>query len=296
MRLGLIVAVTLLAGASLAQAQEKKVVIAIYAPNAPFASGTDRYNFVNRLAQQVSSVTGLTAEGKAFARAAEFEAAVKSKQVQFAVVDGVYLAQRGVPWTVLAMATTGGETQPKWGLFVSSAPDVRSLEGKGKLAVAATGTRDDEFVGNALCDGEIQVKKFFAGKATAPDVASAVQSVKLRKADAVFAPESQGQGLTKIFDAGRIPNAALCDVGSGLGSDVVSKVKSAVLSHGASAALDGWKPADAGPYRALAANLSSRSKRPVMYEPEVVRLDLDVLQPPGIEPGLPDLKNQFWNP
>ena len=79
----------------------------IYAPNAPFESGGDRFTFINRLAQQVTSVAGVQATGKAFARAADLEAAIKNKQVDFAVIDGVYLAERGVPYPVLATATVG---------------------------------------------------------------------------------------------------------------------------------------------------------------------------------------------
>lgn len=283
--------------ASTAVAQEaKKVTIAIYAPNAPFASGQDRFNYVNRLAQQIASVAGVQAEGKAFARAGDLEAAIKAKQVDFAVVDGVYLAERGVPFTVMAIATTGGETQPKWALFSSVGTDVKSLQGK-RLSAAHSGSRDDDFIGNALFDGELQVKKFFAQKNEAPDLAAAVAAVTLKKADAVFAPESEGKGLKNVFEAGRIPNPAFCDVGSGLDGGVVAKIKQAVLAHGVQAALDGWKQSDAGPYRALASRMGGRVKRPVMTEPTVVKLeDLDVLVAPTLEPTQPDLRPQYWVP
>jgi len=284
-----------LGGAVGAQPAGKKYTVAIYAPNAPFSSGTDRYNFVSRLAQQISSVAGVQAEGKAFARASDLEAAIRAKQVDFAVIDGVYLAQRGVPYTVLAIATSGGDPQPKWALFSSSVTDVKSLQTK-KLAMARTGSRDDDFIGNALFDGELQVKKFFGGKSETPDLASAIEAVRLKRADAVFAPESEGKGMTKLFDAGRIPNAAFCEVSSAA-AEVASKVRDAVLKHAVGAALDGWRASDAGPYRALAAQLGARNKRPIMAEPDLVKMeDLDILIPPQLEPSLPDLKSQFWTP
>ncbi|HEX4459268.1 MAG TPA: hypothetical protein VIA18_14920, partial [Polyangia bacterium] len=46
-------AVATVAIATHVDAAEKPLTIAIYAPNAPFDSGTERYAFVNRLAQQV---------------------------------------------------------------------------------------------------------------------------------------------------------------------------------------------------------------------------------------------------
>jgi hypothetical protein len=288
----------LLALASDARAADKPLTIAIYAPNAPFDSGADRFAFVNRLAQQVTSAAGVPANGKAFARAADLETAIRNKQVDFAVIDGVYLAERGVPWSVLATATSSGDIAPKWALFSGTVTRVDELQGK-KLSMANTGGRDADFASNALFDGEVQIGKFFSVKAGAPDIASAVAAVSLKKADAVFAPESQGKGLKKLFDVrDRVPNAAFCEIGAGLAPDLVSKVKAAVLGHGAAGpGLDGWKPSSGEPYRSLAARMGSRVRRPVMVEPEVVRIeDQDVLVPPPLEAGLPDLKALYWQP
>lgn len=276
-------------------AQGKPLRIALYAPNAPFASGIDRANFIARLAQQISSVAGVPAKGDAFARAADLEKAIQSKQVDFAVLDGVYLAQKGVPYNCMATATVGGETSPKWALFATVGKPAE-LQGK-KLSMAATGGRDDDFIGNGLFDGELSTKKFFAQVTKAPDLTSALSAVSLGKAEGAFAPESMGHGMKSIFEAGRIPNAAFCEVSSGTPSNVVNQVKQAVLSHGAQAALDGWKAADMGAYRALAARMSAKSKRPFMAEPNTVRSeDLDVLGPAAVEPQMPDLKSQFWYP
>jgi hypothetical protein len=281
-----------------AHAADKPIVIAIYAPNAPFESGTERFAFINRLAQQITSVAGVAATGKAFARSTDLEAAIKNRQVDFAVIDGVYLAERNVPYQVLATATSGGDTAPHWALFSSTATKVDELQGK-KLSMAASGPRDTEFASNALFDGEVQVGKFFSNPVQhAPDIAAAVAAVSLHKADAVFAPESQGKGLKKLFDVrDRVPNPAFCEVGTEP-ADVVGKVKQAVLGHGAAGpGLDGWKASGGEPYRALAGRMGSRARRPVMVEPEVVRIeDPDVLVPPSLEPGLPELKSLYWQP
>ncbi len=279
-----------------ASAADKPLTVAIYAPNAPFESGADRFAFVNRLAQQITSAAGVPAEGKAFARAADLEAAIRNKQVDFAVIDGVYLAERGVPYNVLAAATSGGETAPHWALFSGSATNVTDLQGK-KLSLATAGPKDLAFIENALFDGELQVSKWFSARTNAPDLTSAIAAVTLKKADAVFAPESQGKGLKKIFDAGRVPNPAFCEIGA-VASDVVSKVKQAVLSHGAAGpGLDGWKASGGEPYRSLASRMGARVRRPVMVEPEPVRIeDQDVLVPAQLETASPELKSLFWSP
>jgi hypothetical protein len=70
-----------------------------------------------------------------------------------------------------------------------------------------------------------------------------------------------------------------------------------VLSHGVQAALDGWRSADSGPYRTLAGAMSPRSKRPIMAEPDVIKMeDLDILVPPTLETTLPALNSLYWNP
>jgi ABC-type amino acid transport substrate-binding protein len=294
----MLAALSMLMVAGHARAADKPIIIAIYAPNAPFDSGTERFAFITRLAAQVTSAGGVPATGKAFARASDLEAAIKAKQVDFAVIDGVYLAERGVPFQVLATATSGGDVAPKWALFSSSASRIEELQGK-KLSMAASGPRDAEFVSNALFDGELQVNKFFSARQTAPDISSAVAAVNLKKADAVFAPTGQGRGLKVLFEVrDRVPNPAFCEVGVALAPDMVSKVKAAVLGHGAAGpGLDGWKASGGEPYRALAGRMGARARRPVMVEPEVVRIeDQDVLVPPTLEPGLPDLKSLYWQP
>jgi hypothetical protein len=281
-----------------AHAADKPLTIAIFAPNAPFESGTERFAFINRLAQQVTAAAGVPATGKAFARSSDLETAIRNKQVDFAVIDGVYLAERGVPFQVLATATSGGDIAPKWALFSGTVARVEELQGK-KLSMAASGPRDAEFVSNALFDGELQVGKFFSTRQTAPDIASAVAAVNLKKADAVFAPQGQGKGLKMLFEVrDRVPNPAFCEVAGSVSADVVAKVKAAVLGHGAAGpGLDGWRASGGEAYRALSARMSSRSRRPVMVEPEVVRIeDQDVLVPPALEPGLPDLKSLYWQP
>lgn len=294
----LLMLAALLAVASHARAADKPITIAIYAPNAPFQSGAERFSFVNRLAQQVTSAAGVAAVGKAFTRSADLELAIRNKQVEFAIIDGVYLAERGVPYAVLATATSGGDTAPRWALFSGSVDKIDQLQGK-KLSIATSGPRDADFASNALFDGEVQVNKFFAGQNKAPDIAAAVAAVSLHKADAVFAPESEGKGLKKLFDVrDRVPNAAFCEVGSALAPDLVAKVKAAVLAHGAAGpGLDGWKASSAEPYHALAGRMGARVRRPVMAEPEVVRIEeQDVLVPPALEAGMPDLKALYWQP
>jgi hypothetical protein len=282
---------------SVASAQTK-LTVAIYSPNAPFESGQARYSFIQRLADQIKSVTGTQADPKAFARAADFEAAVKNKAVDFAVVDGVYMAERGgTTYKVLAVATAKGDTTVPWGLFAkdSSIGSVMDCQGK-KLAFASTGPKDQQLVDNAFLDGELP--KHFSARQNTPDVASAVTAVSVKSADCVFAPDSLGKVLHKVLSVGSVPNPAFVQINTALPEATVKKVKDAVVGHtAAGGAYDGWKNGSADNFRSLGNKLGGKTRKPIMTEPEVVKLDdTDVVVPPALEASSPNIKDQFWNP
>lgn len=282
------------AAASGRAAADPKLVVAIYAPNAPFESGDARFSFANRLAQQIQSATGLGVEPKAFARAADFEAAITKEAVDYAVVDGIYLAERGVPFPVIATATVGGELSTRWSLFSAIPGGVFELEGK-KLALAATGSKDTQFIDNALLDGELL--RHFGARQTSPDVVSAVTAVSLKKADCVFAPSFAGRGLRSVFDAGRVPNPAFVQVRSTVAADVSEKVKKAVLGDTSSGTYNGWRAGGAEALKAFGARMTAKLRRPVMAEPAAVPVAAaEALAPARLDPAVLDLRDQFWSP
>jgi hypothetical protein len=277
-------------------AAQERLTVAVFAPNAPFDSGEARYSYASHLAQHLTTSLGVPVEPKAYARAGDFDAAVKKGLVDFAILDGIYLAERGTPWPVLAIATAGGEAQSRWVLIAPDAPGVLDLAGK-RLSVVQSGGRDNAFVDNVLLDGELP--KLFGARAPAPDVASAVAAVALHKADAAFAPESAARGHKVIFDAGRLPNPALVLVKPTLPKELVDRVRAATLgsSSTGSAVFDGWKAGGSEAYRALAGRFAPRIRRPVMAEPAPIALDpLEALALPPLQPGAPDLRGQYWQP
>ena len=206
-------------------------------------------------------MAGVPAEAKAFARASDFEAAIKNKQVDFAVIDGVYLAERGVPYAVLATATSGGETAPQLGAVPSTATRVDELQGK-KLRVATAGGARRGLRRRTRCSTASAGRRSSSRRRpSAPDLASAVASVyAAARPTRCSRPSRMGKGLKKLFDVReRVPNPAFCEVASGLPNDLVDKVKQAVLAHGAA----GWRstagrPRARSPYRSLAGRMSAK--------------------------------------
>lgn len=278
-----------------AQQPAASITVAIYAPNAPFEGADARYSYVQRLAAHIGSVAGVPAKGQAFARAGDFEAAVKKGNVDFAIVDSVYLASR--TFKVIATATTGGATSQRWALFVGAGiPNFLGLQGK-RLVYASAGPRDLAFIEHAMLDSEVNVNKFFSSRQGTPDVASAVAAVTLGKADAVVAPAGRGKGLRKIFDAGAVPNPGFVQVKTGLPDALVGSVSKAVLGFGAGGALDGWRGGGGDAFRGLAGQMGARTRKAAMSEPDVLRLESqDVLLLGKIDTTLPPLQHYFWTP
>ena len=170
-----------------------------------------------------------------------------------------------------------------------------ALKGK-KLAFVKTGCRDSDFLDNALLDGEVRTAVFFGATVDRADAAGAVAAVRDYKvADAVLAPAAAARGLSKVFDAGAVPNPGFVVLNKALPQPVIDKTREAVLAYGREGGIDGWRGA-AG-YGGLAGRMSARPRRGVFAAPELVRLDdQDVLIVPAPKFERATIRQHFWEP
>lgn len=295
-------ALLLAASAHAAEPAGHPLNLALYAPTAPLSSAEARFAYVAKLAQQLTA-SGLPAQGRAFARAADLESAIRRGQVDLAILDAVYLAERSLNYPVLATATVGTETALRWGLYAAgtSTGNLLALAGT-KLAWAQVGSREPIFLDHVLLDGELRTAQFFELRPGAPDVNAAVSEVVLRRADCVFAPEPvvAGKGLRRVFDAGRVPNPALVLVATKLPRDVVLQAQRAILGAATMGGLDGWKAATGDTYRGLRQRMLSRgtARRLVMSEPQPLLsiLRSEILHKEDPTPVLPPLRSLYVIP
>jgi hypothetical protein len=288
----LILAAALLGSARAeAQTDPTALTIGMYAPSAPFADKTARLNYVQGLAKAIQTKTGVATTGKNFDKLDDL---VKAKP-DFAVVDGQCIAAKS-QGTLLANANINGDTSQSWALFANGG-NLPGLQGK-KLAYMQTGCRDADFLDNAMLDSEVKTATFFGGLVSKPDVGGAVVAVRDAKlAEALFAPVAQAKGLTKIFDAGSVPNPGFVAVNKGLSAGLVDKAKDAVLGYGAGGGIDGWKAANQGSYNGLQGRMGARVKKPVFASPDPVRMDdNDVVVVPKSEYEQASVKQHFWEP
>lgn len=286
----IIVLMVALAAAGSAAADEQ-LTVAMYAPAAAFADSSARVAYIQGLAKAIQQKTGQATTGKIFVRLGDLLAA----KPDFAIIDGQCLAAHA-PGPILASAVGGGDTQQGWGLYTRGGETLATLKGK-KLVTVKTGCRDTDFLDNAMLESEVKTASYFGSLVEKPDVAGAVATVRdYKAADAVFAPAGQARGLTKVYDAGTVPNAGFVALKT-FPAATQDAVRDAVLAYGAGGGIDGWRAAAQASYAGLGARMGARSRRPVFAVPDVVRLDdQDVLVLPASRYEQVTVKQHFWEP
>lgn len=264
------------AAPALAQEQKTEYVIALYAPTAPLPSADARFGFVDKVARYLQS-NGVNVVPKVFARTADLEAAIKKGQVDLAILDAFYAADRGANYQVLAVATASGDLYQRWGLYTHiQGGNILDMSNKRLAWVSPSGTKEALYINNVLLYGELKVTQFFQMSSPTPDIGAAVSDVVLRRADCVFAPEQavQGKSLRRVYDAGeagRIPNPALVQVASRLSPDAIANIKKSIVGFNTTGVLDGFR-AGGGigeAYRQLRQRLRGRPDRNLVFaEPQ----------------------------
>jgi hypothetical protein len=266
-----LVIAALLLSPALAHADDG-LAVGMYAPSAPFGGTSARLDYVVRLAEHL----GDGASAKTFSRAADFSSAVKGGDLDVAVVDAPYLAALGVPYTVLAVATRGGDDGVAWQLVTRGGEDaILDLAGK-KLLCAALGGREDDFVYEALLGGEL-AHDFFASIDTSPDVVSALAALSLGRADvaAVATRVVLPAGITRVATRPTRWLPVLVAL-PGASEALRKKVTAAATSFSGGEVLGGFVAGGGDRLRSLARRFAHRERRGPMVIPNL-RVTVDEL-------------------
>jgi hypothetical protein len=275
-------------------AAQTKLGIGMFTPELPFADAAARFAYIRGVAKHLATTLKMPVEGFAYKGATDYERDVHNHRLHFAILSPLYAAsQRG---TILAAARLRGG-DPAWTLLAKTK---RSLlvDLKGKiLQVASMGPLTSDFLQNAILGGNIDLRKHFRLE-LAPDMNSAVKAVQLGRADVVAAYVNTPGLVPVIAGSLRMPPPALVLVDKKLGTELVNRVRAAVLSYGAVAAtLEGWKAADSGAYSALAGSTRKRSVDMALVPVEALRFEHnDVVNAKRLEVRLPPLEDLFWLP
>lgn len=267
------------------------ITIGLYAPTAPFESSGDRVSFINALSEHLApAANGAKVNGKVYASASSYAAAIKKGEIQFAIVDAPYAAANGMPYTVLAAATRGGDTSAQWQLIAkSSVGAIRDLKG-AKVAIPTVGAKANAFVTNVLLGGEVDAS-YFGSITEAPDVRSAVTLITVGKADAAFVPAGidAPSGTKRVIS---LPNVgwpvfvALPGTDAKLGSAFAARLK----TFGGAGGFGGFNDASNATYRGLIGSFNKSTKHGPMALPPPARLSVrEILAGRTTNPALSDV-------
>lgn len=212
--------VAALAVGGLAAPAVADVTLGVFTPAAHFANSQARLEMAQKLATYLGDeVLAQKVKSRVYARAEDFERAVREKTLQLALVDAVYLVRSKSEFRVIA---AGPEVE--WKLVAAAEISaVASLRGK-RLRLAAGG--NERWVAQGLFDGEAEA--FFApgadGIAATQDSASALAAVALGKADAALVPVRLplGEGLVVLDIFEKMPGVLLVAYGEGIAASFAS--------------------------------------------------------------------------
>jgi len=270
-------------------ARAEKLGVGLFAPELSFANPGERYSLVSRLAQHLASSLGVEVEGRAYKTAGDMERDVKAKRIHFAVLGAVYLASRKVP--VVAQARV---TSTRWTLMAKEKTTLAALAGK-VLQIPRLGPLATRFVENGLLGGNVVLAKHFKVALT-PDLYSAVATVRLGRAAAVFAPSST-KGLVPVIAGISMPPPGFAVVGK-VDAGVRAKATQAVLGFGAAmGGIQGWQRGSARAYAAIAGASQKKVNNMMLSAAKVERLrDDELINLEQLRPELPTMENLFWLP
>jgi hypothetical protein len=254
----LLVAIMIVLGLGTARADT--LTVGLFAPTAPFPSTPARLELASKLGDELGKALGAAGVGKVFARAGDFQAAVKKGDVTIALVDAAYLANAGGNYTVIAEATRGGESAHGWQLVARNADKIAALKGKHVL-IPSIGGRESDFLLNVLLGGEVG-KDYFGKLEAAPDTASALAALGLGKADAAVVPASVDlpSGVVTVLKLPALSGPMLVAYGAVTPAQRATLASAAAAFHG-DATVGGFRASDSGPVKAIAARFSVPVKR-----------------------------------
>lgn len=254
----------------------------------------NRFTYVHGMAQHLSKRLKTPVTGYTFKSAADFRRELKAKRIQLAVLGGVFLATTQ-PGKIVASGDLGPRRNSRWCLMSRRKETLVALRGK-TLQLPTRGGIIVGLVQNGLLHGNLNIKRHFQIYRS-PELLSAVEAVRLKQADVVFAPVST-RGLVPLLSRHLVfPPPAFVVLDKKMPAKRIQKVTAAVRSlRGKAGSLVGWKAPDHTAYRRLRGLAHKRRYRMVMVPPGPTKLRVRLYVSGSIQYELADLDPRFEVP
>lgn len=266
------------AGLMLAPGLALGEVVAIYAPNLDFKDGAERNAYVNKVAKALSSATGQNWEGRAFARAADFEN--ERSKVDVAILDADYFSGKSGTLRPVAMLSANGQTTRALKVIAKKGGSDKLYKYRGKrLALVSNASLAGAFMTASALGNEIKASEYFSAIDEVRDVRSALNAVEMGKADLTLVYDGYDSGFTTVYMSSGVGLPIIAINSSRVTGDNAETVKHALqnISIHTSSFITGsavYNAGDAGAYRRIAATRKTNTLSYQPLEPEVVKVNL----------------------
>lgn len=253
-------------------------VVAFFAPNLDFQDGGERNAYVNKIAQKLSAETGMSWEGRAFARASDFESA--KKNVAVAILDADYFSSKGGSLTPVGMLSANGSTTRPFKVIAKKGSSNKLYHYRNKkLALVANTSNAKSFITATLLGHEIKAADYFSSIDEVRDVRSAMNAVSMGKADLSVVFDGYDSGFTTVYTSSSVGLPVVAINPNMLSDDEQSAVKSALRRTNVSAAsfvtgIADYSASDGGAYKRLANSKKNISLSYQPIEPDNARISL----------------------
>ena len=257
-------------------------IVAIYAPNLDFRDGAERNAYVTKIAKVLEDATDMAWEGRAFARAADFEA--EKGLVDVVIVDADYFSSKGGMLKPVGMLSSNGQTMKPLKLIAKKGGSDRLYDYRGKkLAVIANSSLAVSFVTSSVLGNEINASEYFSSIDEVRDVRSAMNAVEMGKADLTMVFDGYDKDFTTVYTSSAVALPIIAISGARLTETQQEAVRAALLDihiQGAYliTATSTYKATDASAYKRIAGMKKSNS---LSYQPlttEDVKINLSTSQ------------------
>ena len=253
-------------------------IVAIYAPNLDFKDGAERNAYVNKVAKALSSATGKSWEGRAFARAADFEA--ERSNVDVAILDADYFSGKSGSLHPVAMLSANGQTTRALKVIAKKGGSDKLYKYRGKrLALVSNASLAGSFMTASALGNEIKASEYFSAIDEVRDVRSALNAVEMGKADLTLVYDGYDSGFTTVYMSSGVGLPIIAVNSARVSGDSAETLKHALqnISVHTSTFITGsavYNAGDAGAYRRIAGTRKSNALSYQPLEPETAKVSL----------------------
>ena len=242
-------------------------VVALFTPGLDFSDGSKRNEFINKIAKSLSEKTGEEWEGRAFARASDFESAKSG--ISLAILDADYFSAKGGSFKPVAMLSANGSTKRAMKVIAKKGSGTKLFHYRNKrFAVVASTSLTASFITSSALGHEVKAASYFSTLDDVRDVRAAINAVDMGKDDLTLVFDGYDSGFATIYTTPAVGLPVLALNPAKFAGEDADKLKAAAQNISANTSfITGTAPysaSDAAAYKNIAGSAKAAT---LAYQP-----------------------------